>query len=397
MLKSYKANEYLLVLLVFTTFLGYIFTSGIIAYGPILLLIFSNVLFYILKPVNIKKGDWFAIFVFIPYVIIAMYNYLISPYDGRYLTTHSIVIVSLVFIVYSLLRLRYYEDEFPYDLFLYKLVSYFVFLQAFICLGQLCYYVFGVGFPISESYKEYFFISGTFSNPNDLAAIVVLVSFVFSAIERDLNKKVVLLVWFLIFTLLIITGSRSALIVISAFFIYSRGFEFKQILGYGIASIFIVFLYSYFISNAVEGPLGRIAERIETIALVASGGISSDSSMSIRSESYLHFLSQLGNLGFGSGKLNDYFIYAEGADFNKDLIFQNPHSLVVEVGYWLGLPGLLSLFFAFFYIFMRYTVSKASLSILMVTSMFISSSVLGNLTYFVFLFICFFCEKRMKV
>ena len=69
-------------------------------------------------------------------------------------------------------------------------------------------------------------------------------------------------------------------------------------------------------------------------------GIHSDGSMTMRVSSYLHFLEKLPELGVGSMEVNNYFKYSFDASFRgMELLFQNPHSLVVELGYWLGWPG----------------------------------------------------------
>lgn len=52
-------------------------------------------------------------------------------------------------------------------------------------------------------------------------------------------------------------------------------------------------------------------------------------------------------------KINNYFQYAENAKFDSmELMFQNPHSLIVELGYWLGWLGLVCFSIAIFHLMM---------------------------------------------
>lgn len=393
-MNTFYFNKALLVFIVFSSFVGYLINTGIVAYGPILFLCFSIAVGYFFKPIKMAQSNWVAVLSFIPYVTLAGLYYLLAPLDGRYITTQSLVIISIPFIVFSIIRLSYCEVDFDYERFVCRLVVSFLCLQLVICIGQMSYYLYGIGFYVPEVYESYFFISGTFANPNDLAAIVVLISFIFTKVEERLSKTGSTLVWCSIFILLIITGSRSALVVTTSFFLINRGFNLKKLILYLALFFCIFFFYEFLITNASDGALGRVAARIDSIVSIANQGVSSDGSMSIRSDSYLYFITQLPTLGFGSGELNNYFIYSIDAQFDKNLMFQNPHSLIVEIGYWLGWPGLISFFSALFYIIIRYSESKFNLLVIVFISMFISSSVLGNLAYFCFLFISLFGVRK---
>src|SRR5690606_27006857 len=136
-------------------------------------------------------------------------------------------------------------------------------------------------------------------------------------------------------------------------------------------------------------------KRIQSILIILESGISVDDSATLRLKSYIYFLENILDLGFGSGKINDYFKYSYAADFETELMFQNPHSLIVEIGYWLGLPGLILFNLALLYLF-RYSERKLLLFGVISISTLIPSSIIGSLVYFILMICAFFVAPRTE-
>ena len=108
---------------------------------------------------------------------------------------------------------------------------------------------------------------------------------------------------------------------------------------------------------------------------------------------YLYFFENFDSLWIGSGEIGNYFMFAKGAEFNPALMFQNPHSIIVELGYWIGWFGLFLFSIAFIYL-SKFSNRKISVLILSMVSTVISSSVLGNLIFFLFFTLTFFDTKN---
>ena len=156
----------------------------------------------------------------------------------------------------------------------------------------------------------------------------------------------------------------------------------------------------YFIFNSIftsdADVTNRIIARMESIRNVFENGLRSDESMNIRLESYFHFISNMNNLGVGTHKLSNYYIYSSNFNSNDMLMFQNPHSLIVEIGYWLGYPGLITFFGALVFLIVQNKVRLFFLVVIFI-SMFISSSVLISPLYFFFLFLCIVLSRIKNV
>lgn len=168
MVNNSDIYKYYLYTILLSPFLGYFSGKGIIAYGPIIiisLIIIINELF-MQKPMKLK--DWGAFIVFIPYTIWASYYYVSNPLNGNLLTTNLLAIISLPFIILSLLRLKLYSPNYNYDRLIYKIILFFLIAEFLICLGQISTYLTSFGLPINEIYRDYFMVTGTFFNSNDL-------------------------------------------------------------------------------------------------------------------------------------------------------------------------------------------------------------------------------------
>lgn len=395
MLNQLNIYKYFIFTILISPFLGFFSGTGIIAYGPLLLLLFLIIITEVVHPSKLKIKDWITILLWVPYVIWAAYYYISSPFQGRYLTTHSLVIITLPFLTFSFLRLRNNIGYIDYANFIKKIVLFFIIGELIICLGQISTYLFGFGFPVSEGYVNSFMVSGTFANSNDLGGSVLILSFIFASIE-SLTKKHNYYIWGLIALLLIISGSRSAIFIATIIFLLTRGLRFKNLIPSIILFCFLFVFFNYFISNSNNDVFGRFTSRFNSIFRILEGGIESDGSVNIRTQSYIHYLSKLPVLGLGSGEINQYYEYADGANFNTSLLFENPHSLIIEVSYWLGFPGLISFLIAITNL-VKYSKKKVLLIVVLMISTLIPSSTIGSLIYFLFIICaCFSSPKEFR-
>jgi hypothetical protein len=374
-------------------FLGYVFHSGVIAYGPLILLMLAVITVELIYAPYLTLKKWVAVIIWLPYVIIASYYYLKSPFDGRYLTTHFLVILTLPVVILSLIRLKDNKGSHAFSSFIYKYLFLFIVMQLGVCIGQISTYQLGFGFPVSEMHAKSFMVSGTFTNSNDLGVVVLIFSFIFTQIEKEISKKQVLITWMVIALLIIICGSRSALLITSVLFIFTRGISGKSLFLFLLLLLIGGIAFSTLSINIESGVFLRFNQRIDSLYYVFQNGLSADGSMAIRMQSYMHFIENIGRIGLGSEHIGDYFQYSEGANFNPQLMFQNPHSLIVELGYWLGWPGLLFFIIAAVYM-IQFSGRKLQLILVLGVSTMISSSVLGSLIYFMFFNCAFFIKNK---
>lgn len=270
----------------------------------------------------------------------------------------------------------------------------FVIVQLVICIGQYSNYLFGVGFPIVERYSFKLSISGTFTNPNDLSATLLVVIAVFYSVESEVTSTQRKLFWLASIALLFICMSRSALILGLIFFISTRKISLSYIIIMLIIMLILPMASTYLIENKEIFKIGILINRFESILDLLSG-LSSDDSGSQRVGSYILFFSNLLSLGFGSMTLNDYSVYSNKAYLHDNLMFNMPHSLIIEMSYWLGYFGLLSVLSVIGYSFLRHR-SKVAFVFLFIPSMFIPSSVLSNVIYIYFFVLFSMLVKESK-
>jgi hypothetical protein len=383
MIKKINVYKYFLIAIMISPFLEYFSRTGIIAYGPVILLMISVIAIELTALESMRMRDWLAVLVLLPYTVLASYYYISNPLDGRYFTNYLLTIITLPFIVLSILRLAFYSVRFDYKSFVLNSVIFFLIAQLLICLGQISTYITGFGLPIIEEYSGVSMITGTFFNSNNLGAVVLMISFVFIDIEESVHQRLKLFIWLLVATLLVISGSRSALLLGGLLFLYTRRFSFKNIVFYGLL-VFISFMLYGLISSSAEvsgikiNAFSRFFIRLESLVYILTNGIGVDDSVGLRLESYVHFLFKLNDLGLGSGEVNNYFKYSGGANFSTEIIFRNPHSLIVEIGYWLGWPGLIFSSVGILYL-ISYSNRKLLFCVVFMVVVHIPSSVLGVL------------------
>ena len=382
-----------IIFIVFSPFLAYFSRNGILTYGLLIAISSLVVLSEILKPSFMLYRDWLSVFSLMPFTLLASYYYLLSPYDGKILTTYFLTILLIPIFVFIFLRLNKYYSRENFYIFILKIIFIFLIGQLIICIGQITTYMFGFGFRVHSVYEDGFLVSGTYVNSNDLAVVILLLSYCFTKIESVVKNNIKIIIWLTIFLLLIIASSRSALILTLILFLITRRLNVVNFLSTSLFLVLGMFLTNILFLNDTSGVFSRIMTRLETLQNIYKNGVSADDSMGLRIESYIHFLKNLNNLGLGSGEINNYYKFANNVNFDSWLMFKNPHSLIVEIGYWLGWVGILVLFIPFFFLIFNYQRSFIFLIVAMI-SMFISSSVLGSYIYFFFLILCIFINSK---
>ncbi|GEM_PF-2063798 len=383
-----------IVSILFSSFLGYAFGSGVVAYGPVIVLVFIVIATELaFRSRGVKREDLVAIFVWLPYVFIAALYYAAKPLDGKLLSTHLFVLINIPLLILAFSRIYQYENV-KADIFFAKVMLLYMLAELIVCLGQISTYAYGVGFPTSELYSHIYMVTGTFINQTDLGAVVLVLVFSFTLIECKFSAYFKFIYYLISVLLLLIAGSRSALVLTALVFVLSWGVSLRRLFYYFLiivfGFIFFAFLYRFSEIEVVQGFFLRIL----SIFNIFQYGLSSDNSMSLRLGSYIHFLFNIPILGLGSGEVNNYHQYADGAKSNiTDLMFLNPHSLIVEVGYWLGWPGFFAFVMANLYMLIQ-AKKRLLLVLVLVLSSSIPSSVLGSMTYFLFALFAYYLSQR---
>lgn len=377
-------------------FLHFFFQSGVIAYGPAFFFASLVLSFSIFNKLTLSYKDWGAIFIWLPYVLIAGMAYVSHPYEGQYISSYMVTILILPIVLLCCLHLKKEQSSLQNDTFFTRLLFAYLLGQLIICMGQISNYLTGVGFHIPGEYFTRNFIPGTYFNPNDLGAAVVIVAFLFSMKEKNQAKYKRIIFWIVTFALILLSASRSAMIMLLIIYFLTRQFTIhpKKIISLltivTLATIFIIFLYKY----ADIGFINRTFSRITSLRDVFENGIDSNSSMSARSSSYLFFMQHnLASIGMGTWDIKNYYTYSNGATFEfQQLLFRSPHSLVVEIGYWLGWPGLISFFTGCAYL-LRYTQRPLILIVTLGLASSIPSSVIGSPIFISIFIMSFFSLK----
>lgn len=367
----------------------------IIRISPLVIGVIVYIAYFLFINTKLKKNE-LAPLIFLTYFSLLASIYLI--WDKGFLSILSMenfffLSLPLFFIVAG--RLNNEEGlNFTYKFFLY-----FIYFQLFVIIGQSIKMLTGIGFNTPADYTTGIdqadyenMLSGTFLNSNDLASLVAMIAVFFLLLKHYRGYKVGLGL-IAVFVILILTASRMSILLfamsIIVFWFCNKKIKKKKILLllpvaiFGLASIYNL-IDSY--SNSFEA-LNRVKQRVDTIFIVLNNGISSDNSMSIRFESYLNFISNLDRLGYGTMKFRDYGIFVNHLGEKFSLLAVNPHSFIVEIGYWMGWLGLsLFLMFMISLFVKKCTVLNFFVFVSFILITMISSSVITNFL----LFFCFF-------
>ena len=382
----------------FSTFFTYILNSNFINYFLIfpiliLILIFNG---FLKSGTSLTKMEFIILFFSLGDMVLSLFYYFNDPFYGGSVSAQLMTIILIPFFIYFNIRFSKGSIASDYISFLYNILIFFLLFQLLICIGQISTYTFGVGFPVPEAQSDKYMVSGSFVNSNNLAVIIIFISYFVSQVEGKYSTKSNNLMWLMIFFILFITVSRSALLIVFFIFISTRKMNKKTLINFliGVAVLIPVVINIYSWMGGFEF-FNRIIERLESLSTMLESGIMSDDSMSVRLKSYLYFIGEIPGLGLGSGEMYNYYNYSGKASFETNLIFANPHSYIVEIGYWMGFTGLILFVLLFSSLFYYGNRSLFYFFIVMI-SMSIPSSLLDFYLFFYFLILCFFVKKYMN-
>lgn len=388
-----KVRSLFLVFMLFPTTLGYFTQSGLVAYLPALItaLIFLSLntkqLFFNEKKLN----DFLPLMVWLPFTLYAAAVFLVGK-DVDYFSPKLLWILLLP--VMSLAVYQIYKEKNTSSVSLiYKIILVFLILEMIICLGQISLYMFGVGLPVSGGYFHRNMVNGTFTNPNDLATLVLLTVFLVIGMEESFFGKLKPVFWFIAFFIIVVTSSRATLVLATILFLVGHKWNKKQTIVL-IVLFLLILLVLYIVFSIFDNVvIDRVSERFLSIASVFESGVMSDTSFSNRFNSYMHFLNNFSQLGLGTMQMSDYFAFSEGANFGEmENLFVSPHSLIVEIGYWLGWPGLV-LFFAPVVYMLRFSSRRIMLLLTLAIATSIPSGIIGYMAIQLLIFLCFYKFK----
>lgn len=395
MLRKTEIYKFLIVSILLTPFISYFINVGVVVFAPFLIATFLVLIAEIFYPEPTQYKDWLGIFIWLPYVIWSILIYISTSSVSSLISTTTISILSLPFITLSLIRLRNTLIDINYINFLKNIVIYFSIAQLIICLGQISTLTLGIGLPVTDVYASKMMVSGTFYNSNDLGSNILLLFFIYSMVERTPNFKSNRFIWLILLILLLISGSRSALFIAAIIYILNHGINLKKtFLSFMSLSAFY-YLMIFLLGSSSNSVIMRSFQRTESLFSILKEGVDSDSSTSLRLESYLHYFKNIPSLGLGTWEKGNYIKYSEGASFSSSLMFQNPHSLIIEISYWLGLPGLIAFITALLYIF-KYSQSKTMVIIVLITSSLIPATVLDMPSYFALILCAIFTRPKQE-
>src|SRR5690606_41207346 len=95
MLLTLNPQRFFFVSILFSGFLGYVFNSGLIAYGPLIFMAVLVVVYELFAGKRLNKTSFWLSMVWLPYVAWAGFVYVSNPFEGRYLTTHMLSSIAL--------------------------------------------------------------------------------------------------------------------------------------------------------------------------------------------------------------------------------------------------------------------------------------------------------------
>jgi hypothetical protein len=222
-----------------------------------------------------------------------------------------------------------------------RIILIYVAIEVIVMLLQASYFLLGFGIAPSETYL--FMIPGSQFNQNNLACMILALSVFYNAVSGDWPRWQRVTLNLLVVAILVITFSRLAILLYVADRIRSLSLRrFGTVLGLLAVLVgagLLIANIDYTGNDTIDASLYKA----KSLATIAEIGFETDTSTSSRSESYFNFVDKLGVLGFGSAEILNYGRYTWDALFSDETLYINPHSMVVELGYWMGWPGMISL------------------------------------------------------
>jgi hypothetical protein len=220
----------------------------------------------------------------------------------------------------------------------HRLLLVYAATELMIMMLQIAYFMFGIGLPPGELYES--MVSGSQFNGNNLAAIIVVLSIFYNATSQGVPRLERRLFNLITTVALLILFSRLAIILY--IFDRLRSSSVKRMV-WPLAIVVVLLVSGQMIEYTGNETIDTSIYKVKSLATIVEVSLEADSSTSSRSESYFNFVEQLGGLGVGSVAILGYSNFTYGATFADAALFINPHSMVIEFGYWMGWLGLLTL------------------------------------------------------
>lgn len=210
--------------LLITSYLQYSLHSYISV--PLLFSLLLLVISEVAKPSKMSLGKWLTLLMWVPYSALATIYYLNHPYLGMILHPVLITNILLPFIIFALLRIKHIYSIKAFGKFVFN-NSLSIFDLSISCLCRTTFHIyFRNRLTNSPDYSEFYMVTGTLTNSNDVACLALLGAFCVSKTEKFVMQKYkVLIIWITIILILLIVQSRSAIIMTLVVFMFSREIE----------------------------------------------------------------------------------------------------------------------------------------------------------------------------
>lgn len=271
-------------------------------------------------------------------------------------------------------------------------------------VAQITYIYFGVGLDparldsaqyVIDNLVGYVGPRSIFSNPNDFAAVclLIVIYFLFKSSISEIWKNFITLVSS---AMVLFSGSRiciaSLILLLVAYYLKDWAKFGRAALVASVGGIIIVAFTGFGIQSFGDSYWFNKLLSFEDLILYYIGmgaGRIADGSADVRISTYAEFLSNIGSIGVGSFKAQDYSYFLSDV-----LMREDPHSLMVELGLLYGYFGLLIYILILVWIYVsarrrqeRWTSMVLTFIVAMLT--FTSSSMVNFPAFWVLLFMIF--------
>jgi hypothetical protein len=222
-----------------------------------------------------------------------------------------------------------------------RLLLIYVATEFSLMLLQISYFLIGAGIAPGETYES--MIPGSQFNGNNLACIIVTLSVFYNAVSADWPRWQRRAFNIIVVLILIITFSRLAVALYVVDRVRTLRVRNIRIVLLSVVALITAGMLLSQIDSTGNETIDASLYKAKSLATIAEVGFEADSSTSSRSESYINFFDKLGSLGFGSAQILNYSRFTSDAVFADETLYIDPHSMLIEFGYWMGWPGLIVL------------------------------------------------------
>lgn len=281
-------------------------------------------------------GNLYGVLAIVPFALLGLFYSLVSAGEWSIKIQFAFTFLLLP-LLWSCIGLSKYSSALHQSII--TIIYAYIIAEFVLILAQLAYMLIGIGLVPNSGYEG--MISGSQFNGNNLAAIITLLAIYLQMHKSQLSAKSWIILQIIVFVCLLLTFSRLALIIYTISLIFHKGIPNKaQIVKFGMAVLFF-FTAVLSIDSVGNASIDNLLYKAKSILQIFTIGLETDSSTMGRSESYFNFVAQLPNLGWGSAQILNYAKFTRGANFSDGTLYINPHSLLIELGYWMGYSGLI--------------------------------------------------------